>query len=154
EDVFETARGIITNPRSLAALNRLQALWQSIQSLELSEHFEIDLGNVSRLDYYTGLTFTIYASGAGVALGSGGRYDDLLANFGNNEPAIGFVLNLDNLADLLLASNILAQDQHQSSETLSGFANDNVELFREVLRRREIGNSVRIDFSEVSTCAN
>src|SRR5262249_52917772 len=53
------------------------------------------------LDYYTGLTFKIYAAGLGTALGRGGRYDELLAKFGKPESAVGFSLCLDWLAQLL-----------------------------------------------------
>jgi len=155
EEVFGPAQRIITNPRSLAALDRLQVLWQTIQSLDLAERFEIDLGNVSQLDYYTGLTFTIYVRGAGAALGSGGRYDDLLANFGKSEPAIGFVLNLDALSDLLSArSNRVVEARRQTWETISSVDRDSLELFREALRKREIGKCIRIDMNEVGTCAN
>ena len=65
------------------------------------DQFEIDLGDVSRLDYYTGLTFKIYVEGAGARVGSGGRYDGLTASFGKTEPAVGFVVDLDALTDVL-----------------------------------------------------
>src|SRR5207245_3933022 len=94
---------LITNPRSQSALNRLERLWSVIELLQLEDRFEIDLGDVSRLDYYTGLTFKIYVNGAGARVGSGGRYDGLTASFGKAEPAVGFVLDLDALIDLLLA---------------------------------------------------
>ena len=73
-----------------------------IESLGLADRFEIDLGDVSRLDYYTGLTFKIYVQGAGARVGSGGRYDRLTESFGRAEPAVGFVLDLDALTDVLM----------------------------------------------------
>ena len=59
---------------------------------------------MSRLDYYTGLTFKVYLDGAGARVGSGGRYDGLTASFGKTEPAVGFVLDLDALTDVLGSS--------------------------------------------------
>jgi ATP phosphoribosyltransferase regulatory subunit len=82
----------------------LEHLWTVIESLELTDRFEIDLGDVSRLDYYTGLTFKIYVEGAGARVGSGGRYDGLTASFGKSEPAVGFVVDLDALTDILGAN--------------------------------------------------
>ena len=102
-ETLDWARSALSNEQSLAALDRLQSLWSVIESLGLINQFEIDLGDVSRLDYYTGLTFKIYVEGAGSRVGSGGRYDGLTASFGKTEPAVGFVVDLDALTDVLSA---------------------------------------------------
>lgn len=99
--VIETARKLIINERSLAALNVLDELWSEIETLGLQDAFEIDLGDVSSLDYYTGLSLKIFIHGAGTSVGRGGRYDGLTGNFGRAEPAVGFVLNLDALTEVL-----------------------------------------------------
>lgn len=101
-EILDEARRIITNPRSLAALDELQSLWRIVRALGMDEFCDIDLGDVSGLDYYTGLTFKIYVAGAGANVGGGGRYDNLTANFGRSEPAVGFVLDLDALTDVLM----------------------------------------------------
>jgi ATP phosphoribosyltransferase regulatory subunit len=102
QEVLHEARRCITNSRSIAALDSLVQLWQAIESLSLAGSFEIDLADVSSLDYYTGLSFKIFVKGAGARVGRGGRYDSLISNFGRDEPAIGFVLNLDALTEVLL----------------------------------------------------
>jgi ATP phosphoribosyltransferase regulatory subunit len=99
--VIQTARTTITNERSLAALDSLEALWTEIEQLGLEKSFEIDLGDVSSLDYYTGLSLKIFVHGAGSSVGRGGRYDGLTGSFGRAEPAVGFVLNLDALTEVL-----------------------------------------------------
>lgn len=101
-DVMQTARRLITNERSVAALDSLEELWTEIESLNLQNSFEIDLGDVSSLDYYTGLSLKIFVHGAGASVGRGGRYDGLTGSFGRAEPAVGFVLNLDALTEVLL----------------------------------------------------
>jgi len=100
-DVMRTARRLITNERSVAALDSLEELWTEIESLNLQNSFEIDLGDVSSLDYYTGLSLKIFVHGAGASVGRGGRYDGLTGSFGRAEPAVGFVLNLDALTEVL-----------------------------------------------------
>jgi ATP phosphoribosyltransferase regulatory subunit len=100
-DVIQTARRLITNERSVAALDSLEELWTEIESLNLQDSFEIDLGDVSSLDYYTGLSLKIFVHGAGTSVGRGGRYDGLTGSFGRAEPAVGFVLNLDALTEVL-----------------------------------------------------
>jgi ATP phosphoribosyltransferase regulatory subunit len=104
--VLNEARRYVTNPRSNAALEALDQLWQAIESLRLDGSFEIDLADVSSLDYYTGLSFKIFVKGAGARVGRGGRYDSLISNFGRDEPAIGFVLNLDALTEVLLRESL------------------------------------------------
>ena len=100
-DVIESARRAITNERSVAALDSLEGLWTEIESLGLQDAFEIDLGDVSSLDYYTGLSLKVFVHGAGASVGRGGRYDGLTGSFGRAEPAVGFVLNLDALTEVL-----------------------------------------------------
>jgi ATP phosphoribosyltransferase regulatory subunit len=99
--VLQAARDVIHNERSLSALNALEDLWTEIESLGLENEFEIDLGDVPSLDYYTGLTLKIFVHGAGASVGRGGRYDGLTGNFGRAEPAVGFVLNLDALTEVV-----------------------------------------------------
>jgi len=150
-ETLDSARGLITNTRSSAALDRLENLWRIIESLALTDHFEIDLGDVSRLDYYTGLTFKIYIEGAGARVGSGGRYDNLTANFGKSEPAVGFVLDLDALAGLLLSGNNGAMLTAQSERKAQRVAdNDLSALFCEAIERRERGERVVIVSGEVT----
>ena len=147
---LDKARSLIRNERSLAALDRLDRMWRIIESLAISDRFEIDLGDVARLDYYTGLTFKIYVEGAGARVGSGGRYDNLTANYGKAEPAVGFVLDLDALAGLLLARINGATPANQSERRAEKVKDDDAtELFREAIQKRARGERVVIDSGEV-----
>jgi ATP phosphoribosyltransferase regulatory subunit len=100
-EVIRAARNAITNSRSVAALESLEELWTALESLGLADRCEIDLSDVSSLDYYTGLSLKVFVHGAGTSVGRGGRYDGLTGNFGRAEPAVGFVLNLDALTEVL-----------------------------------------------------
>jgi ATP phosphoribosyltransferase regulatory subunit len=57
----------------------------------------LDLGLVRSLGYYTGAIFEVYDPAYGMPLGGGGRYDDLLGEFGRPLPAVGFALNVERL---------------------------------------------------------
>ncbi len=144
---LEDARRVINNPGSILALDRLDGLWGMIESVGLADHFEIDLGDVAKLDYYTGLTFNIYVWGAAARVGSGGRYDGLTAAFGKAEPAVGFVLDLDALTTVLLART---EDSNLSrvpvSEMSTAPNNDPSLLFREAMKKRADGEHVLINF--------
>jgi ATP phosphoribosyltransferase regulatory subunit len=152
-EILDVARSVISNDQSREALDRLDRLWNVIDSLGLTDSFEIDLGDVARLDYYTGLTFKIYVNGAGYRIGSGGRYDGLTASFGKAEPAVGFVVDLDALTDVLRARETKILSMLTSRETTSELTNvdrfdsgsgDPSELFIEALQKRARGERVSI----------
>ena len=146
-DTLDKARSVITNPRSVAGLYHLESVWRVVESLGLADYFEIDLGDVSRLDYYTGLTFKVYVAGAGARMGSGGRYDGLTAKFGKAEPAIGFVLDLEALTDVLLArSGDLTLTRAPQREALRISNDDPALLFREAMNLRAEDARVLVKF--------
>jgi ATP phosphoribosyltransferase regulatory subunit len=64
---------------------------------EVAERVIFDFGLVRSLGYYTGAIFQVYDPAYGVPIGSGGRYDELLARFGRQLPAVGFALNVERL---------------------------------------------------------
>jgi ATP phosphoribosyltransferase regulatory subunit len=84
-----------------AAVDELAAAVSALTAAGLGGRLALDLGEVSGLDYYTGLVFRAYAPGLGFEVGGGGRYDSLLARFGRPMPAVGFMLGLDRVALLL-----------------------------------------------------
>ena len=149
-EILNSARQSITNARSRAALDRIARLWSVIESLQLSDHFAIDLGDVSRLDYYTGLTFKIYVDGTGRRIGGGGRYDALTASFGKAEPAVGFVLELDALTDILLGRGESNSPAKSSAEPALITDTDLSGLFRTALDKRALGERIVIDSNEVA----
>jgi ATP phosphoribosyltransferase regulatory subunit len=62
---------------------------------EVAARIIFDFGLVRSLGYYTGAVFQIYDPAYGVPIGRGGRYDELLADFGRPLPAVGFALNVE-----------------------------------------------------------
>jgi ATP phosphoribosyltransferase regulatory subunit len=80
------------------AARRLRALHAEAVSRGLGDHLTADLGEIRSAAYYTGMLFRAYARGCSEAIGSGGRYDDLLERFGAPMPAVGFGIDLDALA--------------------------------------------------------
>jgi len=63
----------------------------------VADRLIFDLGLVRSLGYYTGAVFQVYDPAHGVPIGSGGRYDELLGQFGRPMPAVGFALNVERL---------------------------------------------------------
>jgi len=102
--------------------NILQDLEKLFQALSRDNPFGkviIDFGLVNQADYYSSLVFRGYIEGSGVPVLSGGRYDDLLSDFGENIPAVGFALNIDQLTNARLRSEFTgdrAEDQAAVSQ--------------------------------------
>src|SRR6185503_3905625 len=133
--VLDEARNLIRTETSTAAIERLSNLWQVIESLGMTDSFEIDLADVSSLDYYTGLSFKVFVRGVGYRVGRGGRYDSLTASFGKNDPAVGFVLNLDSLVEVL--GKEVTGNGGNGKETHLIDNQDTVATFAEAIKRRK-----------------
>ncbi len=83
------------------ALNYLEEIYDILDSNGFSENISIDLATVNDMDYYTGIVFRGYIDFTGEAVLGGGRYDNLMSNFGFDEGATGFGVNLSVVADKL-----------------------------------------------------
>lgn len=91
------AREHVTNQRSLAALERLEKLSDILSLYGLDKYITFDLGMLSKYNYYTGIIFRAFTYGTGEVIVTGGRYDQLVGQFGKSSPAIGFAIVLDQL---------------------------------------------------------
>lgn len=89
--------GRVFGPGSEEPLAVLASVIERLEERGLAPRLALDLGEVRDASYYSGVSFTLLAPGPGEPLGSGGRYDGLLARFGADAPATGFGLDLSNL---------------------------------------------------------
>ncbi len=92
-DVLAAAARILpdetTIKDSLKQLSKIQTHFAS-QGVKVS----IDLGELGGFNYESGMTFSVYASGAPDAIARGGRYDEVGKAFGRARPATGFSMDL------------------------------------------------------------
>lgn len=100
-EVFDKAAELFTDDKIAAILEHLKEVYHRLSSLGYEGKISVDLGIVSHTDYYTGIVFKGYLSGVGQSVLKGGRYDGLLAEFGNPCPAVGFGVNCDAVANYL-----------------------------------------------------
>jgi ATP phosphoribosyltransferase regulatory subunit len=95
------AKALVHNHRSLSAIERLEQLYEVLKLYGVEEYVSFDLGMLSKYNYYTGVIFKAYTYGVGDAVVKGGRYDNLLHQFGKEAPAIGFMITIDELIEAL-----------------------------------------------------
>jgi len=143
-DVLDEAAVVVNNATSRAALADLRRILDAADAAGLTDVLAVDLGGVAGFDYYTGLTFSVFAPGLGAAVGGGGRYDRLMSRFGLDLPAVGFSLCLDWLVELVAGTE--AGDRLLDIDPPHRLANrDLASLFGEAARLRGDGEPVLID---------
>ncbi|MDE6516266.1 MAG: ATP phosphoribosyltransferase regulatory subunit, partial [Acetatifactor sp.] len=98
-DSLKDARRSVHNNRSLAAIERLEAIYEVLKLYGVEEYVSFDLGMLSKYHYYTGIIFKAYTYGVGAPIVKGGRYDTLLRQFGKDAPAIGFAMVVDDVLE-------------------------------------------------------
>jgi ATP phosphoribosyltransferase regulatory subunit len=79
------------------ATSRLRATFDALAARGIDGRVQLDLGLLRDLGYYTGAILEVYDPALGHILGGGGRYDELLGQFGRDLPAAGFALYLERL---------------------------------------------------------
>ncbi len=102
--ILDALPPVVANSPARAAIDELRALVSKLGALLESEGtsiatLSVDLGEVRGLAYYTGPFYQLFAEGPGVAIGAGGRYDQLLKRFEIRSPlpASGLALDVDAL---------------------------------------------------------
>ena len=84
-------------------LDCLESLLDRVPATDIAEsRVDLDMGMARGISYYTGVIFELVGDD-GVALGGGGRYDDLVQALGGGDgvPAMGFAYNVNMLLDVL-----------------------------------------------------
>lgn len=94
------------------SIGRLNRLFELLEAMGVGDFCVFDIGIVRGLAYYTGIVFEIYDKASSLrAIGGGGRYDDLLKQFGGPViPATGFGIG-DCILGILLEGKGLLNEQ-------------------------------------------
>lgn len=106
-DILDYAKNITDNDRAVKAINRLEKLYDIMTLYGFEKYISFDLGMLSNYDYYTGLIFKAYTYKIGEPIVTGGRYNNLVGQFGKECPAIGLAIVIDNLIMALSRQNLL-----------------------------------------------
>jgi ATP phosphoribosyltransferase regulatory subunit len=116
------ARRLVSGQAGQAALDNLQAVVDILTEFGVSHQVQVDLGLVKDLSYYTGMVLEGYAPNLGYTLCTGGRYDQLHTQFGQDNPATGFALGLTRLTTALgeTAAELVAEERRMSVSADTG----------------------------------
>jgi len=134
-DVLDAAeRELPAHPLVASAIAELRSLAQRIQQAHPEVRVGFDLADLGGYGYYSGARFAIYTDGCSDAIARGGRYDEVGAVFGRNRPAVGFSLDVKELAALTPTRRLAAAIRAPWGESDA--------LRRAVRRLREQGETV------------
>ena len=114
-EVLEKARKLTSNPEALAAVRRLEEIYEILKIYGCEKYIAFDFGMLSKFRYYTGIIFKGYTYGTGDAVLKGGRSDNLIEQFGTKAPSVGFAIVLDELMMALSRQGIPMEADHMDT---------------------------------------
>ena len=105
-EMLDVAATFVTNEKSIAAIERMKKVYNALVSYGFEKYIGFDLSMLNGYNYYTGIVFRGYTYGTGNAIVKGGRYDNLLSQFGKDAPSVGFAIYVDELMNALSRNKI------------------------------------------------
>jgi len=126
------------NKGASKAADELVKLHDALKICNVADNIVVDMGVLRGLDYYTGVVFEGYSPGLGYGLLGGGRYDNLLEQFGFPCPATGFALGVDRL------SLVLGHEEEEPVPYLIGGENFGL-IIKKAEELRKQGYIVQLD---------
>lgn len=143
KEILNDAASNVVNSRSLAAIDRLQKLYDKLCLYGVEKYISFDLGMLSKYHYYTGVIFKGYTYGVGDAIVKGGRYDNLLEKFGKSRAAIGYVILIDEMLNAMQRQK-LSFNETNTIETIE-YTDDTYEACLAAAKEaRHCGKKVRL----------
>jgi ATP phosphoribosyltransferase regulatory subunit len=82
-------------------ISDLREIVKVVEERQVPARLHVDLAEVRGFDYYTGVRFQAFVSGAAEPVLQGGRYDDLLGRYGRPSAAVGFAIDVEAAAGAL-----------------------------------------------------
>ena len=114
-EILSYAKNLTSNQRAVNAIRRLEKLYDLLTEYGFDKYVSFDLAMLGQYNYYTGIIFKAYTYGTGDAVATGGRYDNLVGQFGKEAPAIGLAIVIDQLMLALSRQRLLAEPEAQDT---------------------------------------
>lgn len=141
-EVLAEAKNLTRNPRALKGLENLEEVASLLKSYGVEEYVVIDFSILRGFEYYTGVIFEGYAPSLGFSICGGGRYDNLLGQFGYPCPATGFALGIERVLLALARQNLLVEKP--PLDYLISYSQQGEEAIRKAKELRLQGKSVAL----------
>ena len=110
-EILKEAYSLADNEISRRALDNLNEIYRLLEIYGVDDKITFDLGLIRDFEYYTGMVFEAYSPGVGYSLAGGGRYDNMLSDFGAARAATGFALGIERILDARKFQNVAEDSQ-------------------------------------------
>ncbi len=117
-ETLRKMKALTENIKALKSLERLEKIYSILEKGNNEIYVSFDLGMLNQYNYYTGVIFQAYTYKTGDVIAAGGRYDNLLSQFGKDAPAIGIAVYVDPLVTALTRQETSSfENEEKSNET-------------------------------------
>lgn len=114
------AEALAQNEECREAVENIREVYDILCDFGYEEYLSIDFGILNNFNYYSGIIFRGISDGIGTPILSGGRYDDLLREFGTDAPATGFAMGVKELLIVLECQGKLTAQREKSIVVRAG----------------------------------
>lgn len=142
-EILEKARTMTDNENALAAVERLEEIYEILKEYGYEKYVTFDFAMLSKYHYYTGIIFQAYTYGTGEPLIKGGRYNELMKHFGKPAASIGFAIVVDNLL-LALSRQKISLPQEDDVTVLFYKKKDRTQAIAKARKLRAQGRKVAL----------
>ncbi|CAH0122047.1 ATP phosphoribosyltransferase regulatory subunit [Paenibacillus sp. CECT 9249] len=139
QEVCDQALTVSGHPLAKRSIAHLCELWEVLEAYGVQDRVMIDLTMIGDFSYYTGMTFEGYAEELGFPVCSGGRYDNLLQQFGRPAPATGFALKTTRILEIVGGAG---EAERTAPVVIEYDAGNRMQALREAERLRAEGRAV------------
>jgi len=150
EGDLEAVEAFADTERVTAAVENLQNVLAAAEDFGAREYCTISLETARGLDYYTGVVFECFDSAGEVSrsIFGGGRYDDLIENFGGQPtPAVGVAPGHATLSLLLQRAGVWPEEEVTTDYYVLQIGDTRSEAARITRALRERGHVVETDIA-------
>ncbi|MEG2686531.1 MAG: ATP phosphoribosyltransferase regulatory subunit [Christensenellaceae bacterium] len=100
-EVLGIAQNLAKNEECKNAVKNIGEVYKILCDFGYKDYISIDFGILNNFNYYSGIIFRGISDRIGTPILSGGRYDDLLQEFGASAAATGFAMGIKELLIVL-----------------------------------------------------
>lgn len=143
--VIQMAKSLVLNKDMEDSLINLQKVYEVICDYGFGDYVSVDLGLINHIDYYTGVIFKGYLNNYGKEVMSGGRYDDLVSEYGHEIPATGMGINVDELIEAMESMDLINEKSSKTDFALLYDENYRKEAMMISRKLRDWGKIVETD---------
>ena len=95
-EILERISQLLQEPLVKRCIEDLKVTIREISAFGALDRINLNLGIIRGIAYYTGVVFEAFVPELGIAIGAGGRYDELVKEFGKaGIPSVGFAIGID-----------------------------------------------------------